>query len=151
MSSVLEAAPNGRIVGRYARGNVLVGVHLLVFESARFTLEASAAVNAESREHLSLPEVIPDASKVPVECRYLLSTLNRPKFIKLVVILVQFPFPEGSQSIIKHALSNESSVTMFRRPLVINQVIGHIYRRQLPVRTRAHLGAILACIIDYEL
>lgn len=108
MSSVpFDAAPNGRIVGRYAGGNVLVGVHLLVFESARFTLEASPAVNAESREHLSLPELISDAPKVPVECRYLLSILNRPKFIKLVLILVQFPFPEGSQSIIKHALSNE--------------------------------------------
>jgi len=57
--------------------------------------EGSAAVNAESRGQLSLPELIPDAPKVPVECRYLLSILNRPKFIKLVLLLVQFPFPEG--------------------------------------------------------
>ena len=40
LGSSFEATPNGRIVGRYSGRNVLVGVHLLVFESARFTLEA---------------------------------------------------------------------------------------------------------------
>jgi hypothetical protein len=60
-----------------------------VFESARFT---PAAVIAEGREHLLS---LPVAPKVIVECRYLSRILNQPRFVKLVLILVQFPFPEG--------------------------------------------------------
>jgi hypothetical protein len=44
--SSFDAASNGRIVDpscRYARGNFLVEIHLLMFESTRFTPEASAA------------------------------------------------------------------------------------------------------------
>jgi hypothetical protein len=61
---------------RYDRGNVLLGIYLLVFENARFTLEASAVVIAESREHLFSLELIPVAPKLLVECRYLSRILN---------------------------------------------------------------------------
>jgi hypothetical protein len=72
-SSSFDAAPNGRIVDpscRHAGGNVLVGVHLLVFESARFTLEASCCSECGSREHLSLPGTNTGRSEGAVECRY---------------------------------------------------------------------------------
>jgi hypothetical protein len=120
-----------------------------VFESARFTLESTAAVIAESREHLSFPELIPDAPKVPVECRYLLSILNRRQFIKLVLILVQFPFPEGSQSIIKHALSNE----FFRNNVSPTPGYKSSHRAKSTADNcgcGVDKGAILACMIDYE-
>jgi hypothetical protein len=58
-SSSFDAAPNGRTVDpscRYAGGNVLVGVHLLMFERARFTLEASCCSECGKAENICLSQ-----------------------------------------------------------------------------------------------